>query len=364
MCGFEPVTTDRVRLVIEKIRGDDSEPVRIKSIALYNEPRRGAQDFQVAAYTHLQAPWPGFPHKLFSEVVARGEADAWARYYDVYNTVILFQSIYFNDNGDLLYKNGEDYFARELAALKEIVARRTNPHEVKLTADFLSNASDFGSLGVNALMALHWEKIADQAIEFLRKYDLDGLAIDWEFPETEDDWRVHDSFVARLDDGLEAVKPGAIITGAYYPHAMGDMSLETAARFDRINYMAYDDPDRDGFNSNLSAAQGGVAAFHRRKNVDVGKINIGIGMYSKPNNVLWREQPGTNYWDCGYYNEQRGGYQGFCSPAVAGDKVTYALLAGAGGVMVWAFEFDLAADDPVSIVGGMEDALKRYTTNW
>jgi len=367
LCGFEPVTTDRLRLVIEEMR--EGEPVRIKSIALYNEPKRDAEGFEVAAYTHLKGRWndtrPSLHHLRFSEIVARGEADAYARYYDVYNTVILFQSVYFNDDGDMLYDGGEEFFARELAALKEVIARRTNPHEVKLILDLLSNGADFGSLGVNGLMPLHWEKIADQAIAFLMKYDLDGLAIDWEFPETEDEWRIHDSFVARLDDGLKAAKPGATLSGAFFPHAMGDMSLETAARFDRIQYMAYDDNDRDGFNSSLGTAQGGVASIVRRKNVDVGKINIGIGMYCNVKRYTpWKDQPGTNYWDCKYYNESTGGYLGFCSPALAGDKVTYALLTGAGGVMVWCFEHDLPMDDPASITGGMEDALKRYTANW
>ena len=361
LCGFEPVTTGRVRLVIDKIRGGNV-PVRIKSISLYNEPKRTAADFQTAIYQRMDGDVP-------SEVLARGGAyaDTFARFYDVYNTVIIFQAVNWNENGDMTFTKGEDFFARELAALKEIIARRSNPHDVKIVVTTLPDgAFGNGQENVHPYMALHWRDVADQMVEFFVKYDLDGMDIDWEFPRTADDWRCYDNFVARLDDGMKAVKPGAILSAALSAWGLG-MAPETLARFDQIQYMAYDGFDEDGFHSGLHAAQAGLADFAKR-GADISKINIGIGAYGrtvdrKPNWPLWRDQQDVNYWDCKYYCVAYGMEATYCSPAVAGDKAAYALFTGAGGVMVFVMASDRLMDDPASVAGGLENALKRYTAS-
>ena len=362
LCGFEPVTTGRVRLVIDKIRGGGT-PVRIKSVALHNEPKREAKDFQTAIYQRLDGDVP-------SEVLARGDvyADTFARFYDVYNTVIIFQAVNWDEDGNMIFMRGEDFFARELAALKEIIARRSNPHEVKLVVTTLPDgAFGNGQENVNPYMALHWEDVAGQMVDFLVKYDLDGLDIDWEFPRTAEDWQCYDNFIARLDDGMKAIKPGAILTAALSGGFLG-MAPETLARFDQIQYMAYDGFDEDGFHSGLHEAQKGLAAFVQ-KDVPAGKINVGIGAYGRtvdraPNWPSWRTQEGANFWDCKYYSTHYGMDATYCSPAVAGDKAAYALWAGAGGVMVFVLGTDRLMDDPFSVAGGVERALQRYAAGW
>ena len=54
----------------------------------------------------------------------------------------------------------------------------------------------------------------------------------------------------------------------------------------------------------------------------------------------------------------------FCSPALAGDKTAYALLSGAGGVMVFRVGCNRLIDDQNSVTGGIEDTLNRYVTGW
>lgn len=81
----------------------------------------------------------------------------------------------------------------------------------------------------------------------------------------------------------------------------------------------------------------------------------------------WRTLESANYWDSKYYNVPDAGqiYDGtFCSPALAGDKTAYALLSGAGGVMVFRVGCDRLMDDQNSVTGGIEDTLNRYVTGW
>jgi hypothetical protein len=45
-------------------------------------------------------------------------------------------------------------------------------------------------------------------------------------------------------------------------------------------------------------------------------------------------------------------------------KTAYALLSGAGGVMVFRVGCDRLIDDQNSVTGGIEDTLNRYVTGW
>ncbi|MGN0562403.1 MAG: hypothetical protein ACI4K6_06310, partial [Candidatus Fimenecus sp.] len=57
LCSFDAVTTDRVRLSIDKFRNDET-PVRIRSLRLYNEPVRTVENFEVTAYQRLDGDVP------------------------------------------------------------------------------------------------------------------------------------------------------------------------------------------------------------------------------------------------------------------------------------------------------------------
>ncbi len=367
LCSFDAVTTDRVRLSIDKFRQDDT-PVKIRSLQLYNEPVRDVKDFEVTAYQRLDGDVP-------TEILQKGEAyvNNYARYYDVYSTVIVFGAVNWDENGQMSFgKGGEEAFARELAALKEIIAHRSNQaHAVKIIVTALADgAGSDGHEGVNEYMAKHWESVADQIIAFVERYDLDGVDIDWEYPQSADDWALFDSFIARVDDGIQAKKPESILSAALSSGSLG-MSKETLDRFDQIQFMAYDGSDADGYQSSLQQAQAGLKAF-ADNGADISKINIGIAAYGRPVNgtpywATWRDLENATYWNNKYFDVHDAGqvYEGtFCSPALAGDKTAYALFSGAGGVMVFRVACDKTMDDPNSVACGIENTLNRYVENW
>ncbi|MDR0884655.1 MAG: glycoside hydrolase family 18 protein [Oscillospiraceae bacterium] len=363
LLSFDAVTTDRVRLSIDAWRKSKT-PAKLKSLRLYNEPKRAAGDFTAAAYQRLDGDVP-------TEVLARGEEYVrnYARFYDVYNTIIVFAAVDWDAEGNMRYHvrdGGEEAFARELAALRQIIAQRTNKaHEVKIIVTALADGTN-----VNAFMKDHRDKVVAQMIELFKKYDLDGLDIDWEYPWSAEDWHNFDLFIAQLDDEMKAIKPKAILSGALSAWGL-KMEKATLQRFDQIQFMAYDSGDIDGYQSSLQEAQDGLLDFVRN-GADLRKINIGIAAYGRPLNsapfwCAWRDLPNANYWDSKYYHVRDSGqiYDGaFCAPALAGDKAAYAWLTGAGGVMVFRLACDKTMDDPNSIAGGIQNALARYTENW
>lgn len=367
LCSFDPVTTNRIRLSIDKFRDSDT-PVKIKSIKIYNEEKRNADNFEVTAYQRLDGDVP-------TEILARGEeyVSNYARFYDVYSTIIVFGAVSWDENGNMSFgEGGEENFARQIEALKEIIAHRSNPdHEVKLIVTALADGT-WGDEhnGVNAYMGKYWESIADKIVAFAEKYEFDGVDIDWEYPQTAEDWKCFDNFIERLDEGLKKTNTDSILSSALSAGSLG-LSKETLDRIDQIQFMAYDGKDEDGYQSSLQQAQEGLADFIKN-GADITKINIGIAAYGRPVNgspywASWRALEEANYWDNKYYNVHDAGqvYEGtFCSPALAGDKTAYALLTGCGGVMVFRVACDKTMDDPNSVACGIENALHRYFNEW
>lgn len=362
LCSFDAVTTDKVRLSIDKFR-NDATPAKIKSINLYNEPLRKADDFEVTVYQRLDGDVP-------TEILAKGTqyAENYAKFYDVYTTVIVFAAISWDENGNISFgEMGEEKFAQEINALKEIISMRSDKsHDVKLIVTGLADGTggDYG--GVNVFMANNWEKVADGIIELVNKYDFDGVDIDWEYPQSNDDWKNYDNFIAKLDDSMNSGENERIISTALSSFSLG-LSQETFDRIDQIQFMAYDGNDMDGYQSSLQQAQEGIADF-KKNGADASKINIGIAAYGRPVNstpfwAVWRDLKQANYWDSKYYNVADGGqiYDGtFCSPALAGNKTAYALFSGCGGVMVFRIGCDKTMDDPNSVACGIKNAVDRY----
>lgn len=367
ICSFDTVTTDKVRLSIDKFR-DDSKPVRIKSIKLYNEPKREAKDFEVTAYQRLDGDVP-------TQILSKGEeyVNNYARFYDVYSTIIVFAAVHWDENGKMNFGDaGEEKFAAEISALKEIISHRSNKqHKVKLIVTALADGAwGNGHNGVNAYMADYWEDVANQIVNFIKKYDFDGVDIDWEYPACADDWKNYDSFIQKLYKDLNEYKEGTIISTALSSGQLG-LSKETFDCIDQIQFMAYDGSDEDGYQSSLQQAQEGLKAF-AENGADISKINIGIAAYGRPVNATpywatWRDLKDANYWNNKYYTVEDANqiYEGtFCSPALAGDKTALALLSGAGGVMVFRVGCDKTMDDSNSVACGIENAINRYIENW
>lgn len=365
LCSFDTVTTDRIRLCVDKFR-DDDVPAKIKSIRLYNEPVRENKDFEVTAYQRLDGDVP-------TEILAKGEdyVNTYARFYDVYTSIIVFGAISWDENGDISFgEKGEENFAKEISALKEIISHRSNKeHKVKLIITGLADGTGGDHGGVNVYMSKNMERIAEQIIALVQKYDFDGVDVDWEYPATADDWKNYDNFMAKLYEGINTDGKQRILSTALSSGNLG-LSKETFDIIDQIQFMAYDGNDTDGYQSSLDQAQVGIAAFEKN-GADISKINIGIAAYGRPLNSMpywatWRDLAQANYWDNKYYNvpDSNQIYDGtFCSPALAGDKTAYALFSGCGGVMVFRVACDKTMDDPNSVACGIENALNRYVSS-
>lgn len=367
--SFDSVTTDSLRLTIDKFKRKNC---KIKGFELYNIIE-GKDNFNTTVYQRLDGDVP-------TEILKRSEEDikTFARFYDVYNTIIVFDVVKWSEKGEMSFVGGEEKFACEIAALKEIVAKRTNPHKVRIIITALADGAGGGHVGVNTLMHGNHTRIADEMVnKFIKPlseggYDLDGLDIDWEYPQNKKDWECYNVFMKELDEKMTAVKSDSIISAALSAGAL-NMSKETMKRIDQIQYMAYDDLNSDGYQSTLYLAQIGLQNFIK-KGANLSQINIGIPTYGRPIDggpywPYWRGLNGKNmYFDSKHDNVMCGEVSlkaaAYCSPALAGDKTALALLSGCGGIMVFRLACDKLMDDPNSVACGIENTLKRYIPGW
>ncbi len=367
--SFDSVTTDSIRLTIDKFKKKNS---KIQSFELYNMTAN-RNTFNTTVYQRLDCDVP-------TEVLKRSEEEiqTFARYYDVYNTVIVFDVVKWDEKGKMSFVGGEENFAAQIKALKQIVSKRTNPHKVKIIVTALADGAGGGHVGVNTLMHANHTRIAEEMVnKFIKPeseggYDLDGLDIDWEYPQNKKDWECYNVFMKELDEKMTAVKSDSIISAALSAGAL-NMSKETMARIDQIQYMAYDDSNSDGYQSTLYYAQIGLQNFIK-KGANLSQINIGIPSYGRPVEggpywPSWRDlDRGDMYFNSKYDNVPCGDVMlkgsAYCSPALAGDKTTLAIFSGCGGIMVFRLACDKLMNDPNAVACGIENTLKRYIVGW
>ncbi|MCL2494380.1 MAG: glycosyl hydrolase family 18 protein [Oscillospiraceae bacterium] len=350
LCSFDPVTSDRVRVLAETANG---EPVLVQSLALYNEPKRANPGLHMSTYYALDPVADEIPPEV--AILAQGEAYAreYARWFDVYDTVICIGGIGIGAQG-VSYAEGEARYTQRLNALKELIALRSNPeHEVKIICTVFGGGSEYA----DPILKNHMDALLENILGVIEKFGFGGADVDYETPSSRAHWRRFDKFMARLDEGMKAANPEAILSAAVFSWGMG-MSRETLERLDQIQYMDYCEPCNEHAMPTLEGMQRGVARIIRA-GADPAKILIGLGTHGYDRNESWKHLEGANAWYCIYPGNKVG-----CSPALAGDAAAYALMSDLGGLMVFVTQGDRPMDDPLCMALGIENALGRYLEAW
>jgi len=346
LCSFDAVTTGRVRVLAETARG---EPVLVQSLALYNEPKRENPGMHMSTYYAFDPVAGEVPPEV--AILAEGEdyARNYARWFDVYDTVICIGGIGIDAQG-VTYGEGEERFTQRLNALKELIALRSDPaHEVKIICTVFGGGSEHA----DPTLKNHMDALLENILGVIEKYGFDGADVDYETPSSRAQWRRYDAFMARLDDGMKKSNPEAILSAAVFSWGMG-FSRETLERLDQIQYMDYCEPPNAHAMPTLEGMQRGAARI-ARAGADPKKILIGLGTHGYDRNEDWKHMQDVNWWDSIYPGNKVG-----CSPALAGDAAACALFSGLGGVMVFVAQGDRPMDDPHCMLRGIENALRRY----
>jgi len=312
-------------------------------------------DFMVVAYV------AGFRNYDISKIDATKLTHINYAFANIINGQVMFGS----DKIDNTERNSDDI--RTLTSLKEV-----NP-ELKVLVS-VGGWGWSGNFSDAALTDSARERFAVSAAAFVREHDLDGIDLDWEYPNhpgAGNVFRPEDvrNFTLMLEcvrrhlDSLSAVQGMkekyllTIATGASELYAANTELGLLQQYLDFINIMTYDFHHRD---------------IHIRDGVPPSKLNIGIPFYGRvwkgvepANNGLYREarttgaglsysdvlkalaDPAyTRYYDSSaaspfLWNERDSVFISYEDEASVAARMEYLKKRGLGGVMFWEYTEDV-----------------------
>jgi chitinase len=190
--------------------------------------------------------------------------------------------------------------------------------------------SAFNTLSANADARTKFATTLDGYVD---QYQLDGVDIDWEFPEAD----VAQGYTAMMMELSAYLKPkGKLITiaGAAFSDGSGGITTDAIQYIDMVNIMAYDGNNGAG-HSPYSFAQSSLTLW-QGKGFPMSKLILGVPFYSRPSNTpysaLVTQSPAAA-------NEDQLGNEYYNGIPTVQAKTALAMTQGAG-IMAW----DLSQD--------------------
>ena len=192
------------------------------------------------------------------------------------------------------------------------------------------------------------EKLARRVAEFCATYQLDGVDIDWEYPNA----GASAAHFAALAIAFRSALPArALVTAAVLADATDAEGISTDAvgHLDFINLMAYDGPRTD--HSSFVMAERSIATWLAR-GIEPDKLVLGVPFYARPGGAIYRtllaNDPAAASGDRILF---KGVGQNYNGPVTIRRKTELALQL-AGGIMIWELSQDARGSDSLLRVIG------------
>ncbi|MEG2451073.1 MAG: discoidin domain-containing protein [Clostridia bacterium] len=184
ICYIEPTKASKLRLMIVESRGD----VKITDMAVYNQGKRDTK-FMVTDYCRMDYN----AETKTNDIVELKDNPAFTGYFEVITDVIIFESVYMDNDGNIIYTNGEENFAKSLDALKYVI--KNSGRDIKIWCTILFNSvKPVGGLDFHDSVAStinnNSEKIHANIKAFIAKYEIYGIDMDWEYPSKASQWKM------------------------------------------------------------------------------------------------------------------------------------------------------------------------------
>jgi len=187
--------------------------------------------------------------------------------------------------------------------------------------------------------------------DIVDQYQLDGVDIDWEYPDPGDSAQ---NFLALMKE-LRAALPDKLISTAVvgsWDEVGAAIPVKVFTLVDYVNVMAYDGPDH----GSMTEFEDGINYWSKR-GVPKEEINIGAPFYSRPSEISFAKlvqfDPAAAQVDSFEYNGMLQNYNGI--PTI--QTKTRLAMKETGGIMFWALDHD--AQGEYSLVNAIYQTVHK-----
>ena len=353
MCTFEDITTSKLRIEVAEADGT----VKLHGLEVYQQAKND-REMKVSQYLAINE----------DEIVQLRDShdEGFSGYYDVVTDVIIISELAMDSDANIIYNKGQELFAANLQALKDIIGDRpvriwatvrfdmqdsAGNNDLDLTKDFINEKIDTITQNIKA--------VVDQ-------YGLYGVDYDWEYPNTSAQWKAYSKII---EESAKQFK----VSVALPPWGI-HLSRAAAQSVEHVNIMAYDLFDDRGDHANIQWGTIDSVKPLLLAGFDKSQLLVGIPTYGRSTDksaYAWPEFRGNEETlgkfnsiirDYPYIDEdgtQKTSDAYIQSYAEARDKMAYAEETGLGGVMIFRAKCDAPYTYEYSIHRAIQDAIEH-----
>lgn len=346
LCTFDEVSARYIRIFVN----ESDTAFKLKEIEVYNQPMVERNDFRTIAYV-LNSD---FQSILNNDEISDKDS-AIKEMLESYNfsgitNVQFYCGISFDENGSVFVGDPNGDMQKQKEELRYMVncMRKFGRENLKISF-VIPNGS--GNPATNIAMSDNKAVFIENLISLSNELGFDGIDFDYEFPQSDYDFKVFGDFLAELKKHMineMNVKDNAELSCAFGTRDI-NYPQEVIDAIDVVNMMTYDIFDQDGQHSSFWSCAVQGAKYLESLGFSKQQINIGIPFYGTQVDALmeqyiYKNLPSLDYFEntytCNSYLDGSPTQVYFNSPALARDKTAYAMLNGYGGIMVWHFSCD------------------------
>ena len=314
----------------------DSIQITLNEIEVYSEKNIDSDNFVTSAYLPTNTQF---------------NASALKTALNTLDNVTLISCAYWDESGKI---NLTDSFEEHYNKLQPFTMQNGGKLELYATIYPAYRMTKAGTAGETINTKDKRAALIAEIIAFAEKYSLAGIDFDWEFPKNEEEWNYFSLLITELKDSSNGKLN---ISAAFYP-GKAELSREAFSALDRVNIMAYDQFDENGYHSTYKTACTAPESYDYfiQKGCTASKLFIGIPCYGRPFDAsnIWNLYNETVIPDA-YTNILNGSY--YNSRTLAVDKAAFALQQGYGGVFLYHLKCDKPMENELSLLKGITDYL-------
>ena len=343
-CFLGDVNYRYLRIFVNQASGN----FKLYDLGVYNIKSEKAKDLRVTSYL----------------VTAQITEETDFSMLDGITDIILFGTAKYDKFGNIHFvdDDNKDIDEKVFADKVNILRKAIGDRKINILCDI---AMPYGNDNADIISMFSPENVDNTVSsikEFIYKYDFDGFDLDYEFPNSKNEWKQLNTFLRKLDTEM----PDKLITLAIAPWDL-QFDDDVIKIIDRAEVMLYDMFTAHGYHSIFPVTVNGINKM-LKGGFEAGQIDLGVPFYSRPTNRLaywgdYKQYAGKTdrYTNLIYFNDFDAQGNPMTAPQyinsvqMISDKTAFAVDCELGGIMIWHMTCDLPYSNELSLFKAIND---------